>query len=118
MAPTRKPSPSALSRDRGSHVRVGPSRVAAEQNAELVPSEAECAADAGHGRAQVMPEVREHRVARQMPELVVVQLEAVEIEHQQHRWLRFGSGGQRSLKLAEHLLAVAETGDVGDGLVL
>ena len=78
------------------------------EHAELVPAEAVCAARAGHRLGQAAAEAGEQGVALRVAEVVVVALEAVEVEEQQPA---LGAGGERLGEVGEQAAAVGQAGE-------
>ena len=81
--------------------------VDADEHAELVAAEPVRLSPVGKPGLEPRTEPREQRVARRMPEAVVIRLEAVQVEQHQHR-LRLGL--DRLVEIADQRAPVPEPG--------
>ena len=90
--------------------RVGDLVARVEERAELVAAHPERAAAAGQVGREVAAEADEQRVAGGVAEGVVVVLEAVEVEQDEHERVGVVGLGQHALEVAGQRAAVAEPG--------
>ena len=112
-----KASPCSASARRGAgDDELGLGQVVRDDDAELVAAHPVGMSAARDELAEVLAEPREQRVARGMPERVVVVLEAVQVEEHEHEvGVRVA---ERVLEIVVEAAAVAEPGDdVGAGLL-
>jgi hypothetical protein len=96
---------------RGGHDRLGGVVVGLEEDAELVAAEPVGATVAADGRGQVGAQPAEQRVARRVPESVVVLLEAIQVEEGEDPLLP-GVPGKLALDGLEEVAAVPEPGQL------
>ena len=88
--------------------RVELARIARHERAELVTAETVGRPAVAHGALETPRELREQPVAFEMPERVVVVLEAVEVEEDQRRRLVRRRDGDRAIEILDEQAAVAE----------
>ena len=87
-------------------------RRAVQEHAELIPAQPVGGARRGECRREAGAEAGQERVAGRMPVRVVIGLEAVEVEHGEHRGGVIGALGDGPLEVDQQAAAVAQAGEV------